>query len=83
MIPATRSAEPPTRRTTRRVPAADETVQFTTRTDSRLFTGSIDAVERAQAFAGPGPEVLAEREHTAERALGEPESTDTTENPRA
>ncbi|WP_407344799.1 mechanosensitive ion channel domain-containing protein [Pengzhenrongella phosphoraccumulans] len=83
VIPATRSAEPPTRRTTRRVPAADETVQFTTRTDSRLFTGSIDAVERAQAFAGPGPEVLAEREQTAERALREHESTNTTENPHA
>ncbi|RYV51432.1 mechanosensitive ion channel family protein [Pengzhenrongella frigida] len=80
--PAAASAEPPTRRTTRRTPGPDDTVQFTMRTDSRLFTGSLDAVERAQAFAGPGPEVLAEREHTAERALAEPEPTDTTETPR-
>ncbi|MGV8967831.1 MAG: mechanosensitive ion channel family protein [Cellulomonas sp.] len=81
VLPATGSAEPPTRRSTRliptasdAVPAADDTVQFTMRTDSRLFTGSIDAVERAHAFTGPGPEVLAEREQTAERALGEPDS---------
>jgi small-conductance mechanosensitive channel len=29
--------------------------------DARLFTGSIEAVARSQAFAGPGPDVLAER----------------------
>lgn len=73
---------PPTRRTTRRAPGPDDTVQFAVRTDARLFTGSIDAVERAQAFAGPGAEVLAERANTAERGRGESESTDTTEEPR-
>ncbi|NMM29727.1 MAG: mechanosensitive ion channel [Cellulomonas sp.] len=31
--------------------------------DSRLFTGSIDAIERSRAFAGPGVEAIAEREH--------------------
>ena len=30
--------------------------------DSRLFTGSIDAIERSRAFAGPGAEAIAERE---------------------
>jgi small-conductance mechanosensitive channel len=33
--------------------------------DSRLFTGSIDAIERSRAFAGPGAEAIAEREHAA------------------
>ena len=89
VLPAAGPAEPPTRRSTRRlpaagatVPAADDTVQFTMRTDSRLFTGSIDAVERAHAFAGPGPEVLAEREQTAERALREQDGDAATEHDR-
>ncbi|CAN5146413.1 hypothetical protein BH11ACT1_BH11ACT1_17710 [soil metagenome] len=33
--------------------------------DSRLFTGSIDAIERSRAFGGPGAEAIAEREHAA------------------
>src|SRR5690606_2340168 len=33
---------------------------------SRLFTGSLQAVERSKAFSGPGQEVIEEREHTAE-----------------
>ena len=33
--------------------------------DSQLFTGSIDAVERRQNFSGPGKEVFAEREENA------------------
>ncbi|HQY34583.1 mechanosensitive ion channel domain-containing protein [Actinotalea sp.] len=37
--------------------------------DSRLFTGSLAAVERSKAFAGPGEEVIAEREQSAERLL--------------
>jgi len=37
--------------------------------DSRLFTGSLAAVERSKAFAGPGEDVIAEREQTAERLL--------------
>ena len=89
VLPAAGPTEPPTRRSTRRlpaasatVPAADDTVQFTMRTDSRLFTGSIDAVERAHAFAGPGPEVLAEREQTAERALREQDGDAATEHDR-
>jgi hypothetical protein len=51
---------------------ADDTVQFTMSGGSRLFTGSIDAIERAQAFGGPGRDVLDEREQTAERALADP-----------
>ncbi|MGV8978926.1 MAG: mechanosensitive ion channel family protein [Cellulomonas sp.] len=33
--------------------------------DSRLFTGSIDAIERSRAFTGPGAEAIAERERAA------------------
>jgi small-conductance mechanosensitive channel len=33
--------------------------------DSQLFTGSIDAIERNQAFAGPGDEAYEERERKA------------------
>lgn len=35
------------------------------RRDSRLFTGSVFAVERSRAFTGPGAEVVAERDATA------------------
>jgi small-conductance mechanosensitive channel len=40
--------------------------QWLQQTDSRLFTGSIDALERSRAFAGPGSDVIAERESAAE-----------------
>lgn len=36
--------------------------------ESRLFTGTQEAVDRSKAFAGPGQEVFDEREQTAERA---------------
>lgn len=36
--------------------------------DSRLFTGSIDAIERSRAFSGPGAEAIAEREDAAREA---------------
>lgn len=35
--------------------------------EARLFTGTQDAVDRSKAFAGPGQDVLDEREQTAER----------------
>lgn len=69
-------ATPPVRWSAWPGPTADDTVQLTLRTDSRLFTGSIDAIERAQGFAGPGQDVLDERKQTAERALGEPDAPD-------
>jgi small-conductance mechanosensitive channel len=34
--------------------------------DARLFTGSIEALERSRNFAGPGQDVIDEREQTAE-----------------
>ncbi len=34
--------------------------------DSRLFTGSLDAVERSRAFGGPGESAIAEREASAQ-----------------
>ncbi len=33
--------------------------------DARLFTGSIDAVARSQAFSGPGQDAIADRERAA------------------
>ena len=35
--------------------------------EARLFTGTQDAVDRSRAFAGPGQDVIDEREQTAER----------------
>lgn len=51
------------------VPAAEGGQQ-----DARLFTGSVEALERSRSFAGPGQDVIAEREeHAAEaRAQEEP-----------
>lgn len=46
----------------------DTTVTVDPRRDSRLFTGSIFAVERSQVFTGPGAEVQAERELDDQRA---------------
>lgn len=42
--------------------------------DARLFTGSVEALERSRSFAGPGQDVIAEREeHAAEaRAQEDP-----------
>jgi small-conductance mechanosensitive channel len=34
--------------------------------DSRLFTGSVEALERSRHFQGPGQDVIDEREHHAE-----------------
>ncbi|QTE29684.1 mechanosensitive ion channel family protein [Pengzhenrongella sicca] len=64
-------ADAPVRRSAMRAPSSADTVRIATHNDARLFTGSIDALERAQAFGGPGREVLDEREQTAERALGQ------------
>lgn len=43
---------------------------------SRLFTGSLQAVERSKAFSGPGQEVIEEREQTAEGLVPRDEGTD-------
>jgi small-conductance mechanosensitive channel len=43
--------------------------------DARLFTGSVEAMQRAGSFAGPGQDVIAEREeHAAESRQDEPEA---------
>ena len=75
------AAAPPARSSAWRGARVDDTVQMASHTDARLFTGSIDAVERAQAFTGPGREVVAEREQTAERALGEPDESEDDDRP--
>ncbi|WP_315095350.1 mechanosensitive ion channel family protein [uncultured Cellulomonas sp.] len=47
--------------------SADETQTIRTGgQDSRLFTGSIEALERSRSFSGPGQDVIAEREQSAE-----------------
>lgn len=47
--------------------AAVEPRPDTGRLDARLFTGSVEAMQRAGSFAGPGQDVIAEREeHAAE-----------------
>ncbi|NTW41467.1 MAG: mechanosensitive ion channel [Cellulomonadaceae bacterium] len=54
---------------------AHDTVLLDPGKDSRLFTGSLWAVERSKAFAGPGQDVIDEREQsaTAERPTTRPE----------
>ncbi|NCT90281.1 mechanosensitive ion channel family protein [Cellulomonas sp. APG4] len=43
---------------------------------SRLFTGSLQAVERSKAFSGPGQDVIEEREQTAEGLVPHDEGDD-------
>src|SRR6478735_7188084 len=43
--------------------------------DARLFTGSVEAMQRAGSFAGPGEDVIAEREEHAAEARQEAEGT--------
>ena len=53
--------------TARTGPASPEqTMRLDPGRDSRLFTGSVWAVERSKSFSGPGEEVIAEREQSAE-----------------
>ena len=45
----------------------DDTQTITTGgQDARLFTGSIEALERSRHFSGPGQDVIDEREQSAE-----------------
>lgn len=46
---------------------ADDTMTITTgNNDARLFTGSIEGLERSRQFSGPGKDVIEEREQAAE-----------------
>lgn len=53
------------------VEPAPETGQL----DARLFTGSVEAMQRAGSFAGPGEDVIAEREEHAAEARQDAEGT--------
>jgi small-conductance mechanosensitive channel len=72
VAPAPPAAPSERRATTGALPAPgrwsgpDDTVQVAPASDSRLFTGSIDAIERSQAFRGPGQDVIDEREQHAD-----------------
>ncbi len=59
------AAGSPARRRALRPDGAQDTVLLDQGKDSRLFTGSLDAVERSRAFSGPGEEAIAEREASA------------------
>jgi hypothetical protein len=46
---------------------ADDTMTITTGgNDARLFTGSIEGLQRSRHFTGPGQDVIDEREQAAE-----------------
>jgi small-conductance mechanosensitive channel len=55
--------------------AAVEPRPETGQLDARLFTGSVEAKERSRSFAGPGQDVIAERESHAAEGRDEPEPT--------
>ena len=58
-------ALPTRRRALRSDDGGEATALLDVGKDSRLFTGSLAAVERSRAFGGPGRDVIAEREATA------------------
>ncbi len=60
----------------RELGSQQDTVRLDLDKHSRLFTGSLAAVERSKAFAGPGQEVMEEREHTAEHPTVAPVEED-------
>ena len=64
--PAQAGEGPTVRRRSAKEARPDDTQRLDPGRDSRLFTGSIWAVERSKAFTGPGEDVIAEREQTAE-----------------
>jgi len=53
------------------VPAAAPAAADAGQQDARLFTGSVEALERSRSFAGPGEDVIAEREEHAADARAE------------
>ncbi|MFC4556275.1 mechanosensitive ion channel family protein [Georgenia faecalis] len=52
----------------RRTPVRERANLASIERDSRFYTGTIEGMERAKMFRGPGEDVIAEREETAERA---------------
>lgn len=66
-LPAVEAAPAPSRRPRTGAHAIVEPPTETGQLDARLFTGSVEAMQRAGSFAGPGEDVIAEREeHAAE-----------------
>lgn len=68
-LPRTRleTTSAPPRRPSTRGARPEAPAETTSVDDARLFTGSIDALERSKAFSGPGQEVYEEREQNLER----------------
>ena len=66
-LPAVQPPAPQVRRPRTGAHAVVEPAPETGQLDARLFTGSLEAMQRAGSFAGPGQDVIAEREeHAAE-----------------
>ncbi|MGW6130423.1 mechanosensitive ion channel domain-containing protein [Cellulomonas sp. NPDC055163] len=69
-----RSGRPEAEQPAQGQPGDTQRLQLT-QSDARLFTGSIDALERSRAFSGPGSDVIAEREQAATDSRGTPRVT--------
>lgn len=68
-VPPTDGEPPRTRRERAREATVEDTLLMPPAAqDARLFTGSIEALERSRSFQGPGQEVFDEREQHAEDA---------------
>jgi small-conductance mechanosensitive channel len=65
-LPETAPAE--VERRSVRQPMSAETRIGAFGSDARLFTGSLEAIRRSRPFAGPGQDVIDEREQAAERS---------------
>ncbi len=74
-LPVVEPAPAPSRRPRTGAHAVVEPATETGQLDARLFTGSVEAMQRAGSFAGPGEDVIAEREEHAAEARQEAEVT--------
>lgn len=74
-LPVAEAPAPQARRPRTGAHAIVEPAPETGQLDARLFTGSVEAMQRAGSFAGPGEDVIAEREEHAAEARQDAEGT--------
>ena len=74
-LPLAEAPAPQARRPRTGAHAVVEPAPETGQLDARLFTGSVEAMQRAGSFAGPGQDVIAEREEHAAEARQDAEGT--------